>query len=242
MTDRHADENGWLSSSQAWLDRMPEKGDFAREFVLDKPMVERALLHKPANVLDVGCGDGRFCRALKKHGLATTGIDPVKPFVDFAASKDAEGCYKVGFADNLPFTDETFDLAVFYLTLIDIEQMEQAVEEAVRVLKPGGKILVANLSSFHTSNGTIGWVKGEDGNSYWPLGSYHKECCDWFAWDGIRIRNWHRPLSTYMAAFLNNGMTLSHFDEPLPVGCTQEQIDKYMKNPFLMMMEWRKLG
>lgn len=240
MEPKHADENGWLSSSQAWLDRMPDKGDFAREFILDKPMVDRVLNAKPTTMLDIGCGEGRFCRMLGKFGIARTGIDPVQPFIDVARQRDPGGRYLNGYAEQLPFSNSTFDLAVYYLTLIDIDDINKAIREAVRVLRPGGTLLIANLNSFFTSNGTIGWVKGEDGHPYHPLGVYHEEKRDWFEWDGLRIRNWHRPLSVYMAALLECGMTLTFFDEPLPVGCEQERIERYKKNPFIMMMEWRK--
>ena len=35
-------------------------------------------------------------------------------------------------------------------------------------------------------------------------------------WAGLRIRNWHRPLSAYMEAYLNAGFTLRRFLEPKP--------------------------
>lgn len=240
MKLRDADENGWESSSQAWLNRMPETGDFAREFILDKPMLERAVKAKPTNMLDIGCGDGRFCRMLKQYGVQRTGIDPVQNFVDFARQRDPEGQYDNGFAESLPYTDGEFDLAVFYLILIDIDDMQQAISEAARVLRPNGTLLIANLTSFSTANGSLGWITSTDGDPFFPIVNYHEPRRDWFEWGGLRIRNWHRPLSDYMSTLLENGMTLKYFDEPTPTGGTPESIEKYKKNPFTMMMEWQK--
>ena len=135
---------------------------------------------------------------------------------------------------------ESFDLAVFYLSLIDIDDIQAAIGEAARILRPNGSLLIANLSSFFTSNGTIGWVTGADGKRHHPLGSYLEEKADWFEWDGLRIRNWHRPLSTYMTILLGAGLTLTYFDEPKPVGASQAQVEKYLRAPFLMLMEWKK--
>lgn len=240
MVSRDPDENGWLSSSQAWLGRMPETGDFAREFILDRPMLERARLSRANTMLDIGCGDGRFCRMAKELPLKATGIDPVEPFIQQARQIDPDGNYLTGFAEALPFEAEEFDIAVFYLSLIDIDDMRTAIQEAVRVVRPGGTILIANLTSFFTSNSTIGWVKDDDGREYHPLGTYLEEKSDWFEWDGLRVRNWHRPLNAYMSALLDAGLTLTYFDEPKPSGGPEDRVQRYHQTPFTMMMEWRK--
>ncbi|GFM33931.1 class I SAM-dependent methyltransferase [Desulfovibrio subterraneus] len=237
---RNPDENGWVSSSAAWLDRMPERGDFAREFILDTPMMDRVKKSGAATMLDVGCGDGRFCRMAERLGIITTGIDPVEDFLHYARQTDPCGRYLTGFAEDLPFGDAEFDLVVFYLTLIDINDVRAAIREAARVTKPKGTILVANLTSFYTSNGTTGWVEGADGREYHPLGNYLEERADWVEWDGLRIRNWHRPLCVYMSAFLDAGLQLTFYDEPAPSGGPQERISRYHMTPFTMMMEWRR--
>jgi len=234
-------KNGWASSAQNWIKRMGERGDFAREFVLDAVMIERALAGKPANALDVGCGEGRFSRMLGERGIEVTGIDPVQLFVDEARSRDAGANYVVGFGENLPFKDQQFDLVVSYLSLIDIDDIEAAIGEMARVLRPGGSLLIANLTSFTTSNGTIGWIEhGSDKVKYYPLGTYLEERTDWFEWGGLRIRNWHRPLSTYMKILLGSGLQLTYFDEPAPTGGPPERVENYRHTPFLFVMEWVK--
>lgn len=237
---RDPDENGWVSSSTAWLDRMPEKGDFAREFILDAPMLERIEVSAATTMLDIGCGDGRFCRMAASLGITPTGIDPVERFIQFAQQNQPGGRYITGFAEKLPFDDGEFDLAVFYLSLIDIDDMRAAIHEAARVTRPGGTILIANLTSFFTSNGTTGWVKGDDGREYHPLGNYLEEKADWVEWDGLKIRNWHRPLSAYMSACLEAGLQLTFFDEPSPTGGPPERVRRYQTTPFVMMMEWKR--
>lgn len=240
MTSRNPDENGWLSSSQAWLDRMPEAGDFAREFILDGPMIDRVVKSGAQSMLDIGCGEGRFCRMAAARGLRTVGIDPVEPFITEARRRHPDGEYRIGFAEALPFESDAFDLVVFYLSLIDIDDMPSACREATRVLKPGGHVLIANLTSFFTSNGVTGWIKGDDGRDHHPLGEYLEEKADWFEWDGLRIRNWHRPMSAYMGALLDAELTLTCFKEPTPTGGPAERVARYRRTPFTMMMEWRK--
>jgi len=59
---------------------MPDTGNFAREFILDKPILERSELSGAAKMLDIGNGEGRFRRVAKKIGIDAVGIDPIEPF------------------------------------------------------------------------------------------------------------------------------------------------------------------
>ncbi len=241
MTQRDPDENGWASSAPIWIARSQDGGDFSREHVLDGPMLARAYATGGGHALDVGCGEGRFCRMLAAKGFQTTGLDPVPAMLDAARAQDPDGTYVQCFAERLPFADASFDLVVSYLSLIDIDDTETAIAEMARVLKPGGCILVANLSSFATSSSNFGRrTCAETGEELRPLGYYLREEKLWFAWDGLRIQNWHRPLSRYMQWFLAQGLTLTHFDEPQPTGGPSDRIAAYEKMPYLMMMEWQK--
>jgi len=241
MTERDPDENGWKSSAPNWIKRTGDQGDFSRQYVLDAPMLARVDLARVSNALDVGCGEGRFCRKLKGLGITTVGLDPVPAMIEAAERQDNEGQYTLGFAEQLPFEDETFDLVVTYLSLIDIDDPAKAISEMVRVLKPNGRVLIANLSSFSTSSAAFGRRYCKDtGEELRPLGLYLEERKDWYEWDDLRIQNWHRPLSRYMQWFLEQGIILTPFDEPQPTAGPEERITAYQKMPYLMMMEWQK--
>ncbi|WP_299847259.1 class I SAM-dependent methyltransferase [uncultured Roseovarius sp.] len=204
-------------------------------------MLDRIREFMPITALDVGCGEGRFCRKLEKLDVKTFGVDPVDTMIDAAREKHPDGRYTVGFAEELPFEDSAFDLVVSYLSLIDIDQLENAVREMSRVLKPGGRLLVANLSSFATSSSVVGRRYCKDtGEELRPLGLYLEEGKHWFEWSGLRVQNWHRPLSRYMKTFLANDLTLTHFDEPEPTSGLESRIKAYERMPYLMMMEWQK--
>lgn len=241
MTERDPDENGWNTSARNWINHIGDQGDFSRQYVLDLPMLARVELAGPGNALDVGCGEGRFCRKLKTMGVTIVGLDPVPAMIETARQKDEDGEYTLGFAEQLPFADESFDLVVSYLSLIDIDDPALAISEMVRVLKPNGRILIANLSSFSTSSVAFGRRHCRDtGEELRPLGLYLEERKDWFEWGGLRIQNWHRPLSKYMQWFLEHRLNLTYFDEPQPTEGPKDRIDAYQKMPYLMMMEWQK--
>src|SRR5204862_919199 len=94
-------DNGWQSSASAWIADQGEHGDFGRRYVLDPVMLPRALARSPRKALDVGCGEGRFCRMLKQQGVDVTGIDPTTALLTVARSRDPEGTYLDAVAERL---------------------------------------------------------------------------------------------------------------------------------------------
>ena len=130
---------------------MGEHGDWSRRYVLDAVMLEQALAGTPAEALDVGCGEGRFCRLLNARGIRTVGVDPTPALLERARALDPMGDYRLGIGEALPAEDASYDLVVSYLTLIDIPDYQAAIGEMARVLRPGGSLLVANLTSFATA-------------------------------------------------------------------------------------------
>ena len=86
-------DNGWQNSAAAWIADQGEHGDFGRRYVLDPVMLPLALARKPKTALDVGCGEGRFCRLLRAHGIAPTGVDPTQSLISHARAHDPRGFY-----------------------------------------------------------------------------------------------------------------------------------------------------
>jgi SAM-dependent methyltransferase len=217
-----------------------ERGDFGREFVLDTLMLDlvRAKGHKLA--LDLGCGEGRFCRMMQAAGLQTVGIDPTSALIRRARELDPGGDYREGRAEALDLPDSSFDLVVSYLTLIDIPDLESAITEIGRVLRPGGSLVIANLSSFSTAAVGGTWTQDATGELRFCIDNYLRERSEWVSWNGIRVRNWHRPLSRYMALLLAQGFALRHFSEPEPIGGPAEKAERYRRVPWFVVMEWEK--
>jgi SAM-dependent methyltransferase len=142
-------DNGWNESASAWIADMGSDGDFGRRFVLDPPMIDRVKSRGFRRALDVGCGEGRFCRMLATLGIRAAGIDPTEALIRHARELDPAGDYRIGRAEALDCPDRSFDLVISYLTLIDIPDIRIAIAEMVRVLEPEGTLLIANLTSFN---------------------------------------------------------------------------------------------
>jgi SAM-dependent methyltransferase len=232
--------NGWDHSAGPWIAAIGERGDWGREHVLDPIMLERASARRFERALDVGCGEGRFCRMLKARDIPVVGIDPTEELLAQAARCDPNGEYHLASAETLPFPDRSFDLVVSYLTLIDIADFRAALKEMARVLRPKGALLIANLNGFITSC-PRGWVRDQHGGYlHYRVDRYLEEFSEWVEWSGIRIENWHRPLSSYVQELLTQGLTLTFFDEPQPRSGDADRQARYRRAPWFMVMEWRR--
>jgi SAM-dependent methyltransferase len=236
--------NGWESSAQAWIESMGEggeRGDWGRQHVLDPVMMARVGQGRFASALDVGCGEGRFCRMLEAAGVRATGIDPTRQLLELAGARDPSGDYRLGRAEQLDFADASFDLAVSYITLVDIADFRAAIREIARVLRPGGSLLMANLTGFTSACCDQGWVRGANGEYlHYPVDNYLREYPLWVEWSGIRIQNWHRPLAAYMTALLEAGLILKFFAEPGPVSGEPLHQERARRVPWFVVMEWQR--
>ena len=233
---------GWNESAGAWIAALGERGDWAREHVLDAAMLHRVERRGFRSALDVGCGEGRLSRLLRQRGIEAVGVDPTHALIEEARRRDARGQYRIGKAEQLEFETGQFDLVVSCLTLIDIVDFRAAIGEMARVLKVGGSLLIANLTGFTSACAAEGWIRDEHGRAlYYPVDRYLDEFAQWVTWKGVRIENWHRPLGAYMSEFLDRGLVLRFFEEPEPTGGGDpRQVLLYRRAPWFVIMEWSK--
>lgn len=117
-------------------------------------------------VLDVGCGDGALTGRLVAGGAIVTGIDSDPEMVSTAAAVVPSATVMVGQAEHLPFADGSFDLVVANTVLCLVDDRRAALMEAIRVLRPHGRLLIGELGRWSL------WaakrrIKGMLGSSLW---------------------------------------------------------------------------
>jgi ubiquinone/menaquinone biosynthesis C-methylase UbiE len=100
----------------------------------------------PLDALDAGCGTGFLSFELAARGHRVTGVDFAPAMLAEARRKAAERAAMVRFeaadAEQLPFPSSSFDFAISRHVLWTLPHPEAAIDEWVRVLRPGGRLVV----------------------------------------------------------------------------------------------------
>ena len=117
-----------------------------------KKFIQKLDIHDGDTVLDVACGTGDVgFEILKKHSVSITGIDLSPKMIENAQGKARQKkldniTFIEGDAENLPLDDNSVDCLTISYGFRNISNYEQALEEFLRVLKPGGKLGILEFS------------------------------------------------------------------------------------------------
>jgi SAM-dependent methyltransferase len=166
--------------------------------------------------LEIGCGEGRVSRDLRKRAHRVVGVDAVAALVAAAREADPESEYVVADAAALPFPDGSFDLVVSYNSLMDIDDMAGAVREASRVLRAGGRFCICVT---HPVN-DAGRFDPDDADGTFFVDVYRgrRRYDETWERDGVKMRfvGWCYPLESYTRALEDAGFLVEALREPLP--------------------------
>lgn len=126
--------NNYVEDYEAWYDKYPEV------YESELAAIREQLTKLPENIrgIEVGVGTGRFAQPL---GIKE-GIEPSEEMAKKAISRNVE--ILKGVAENLPYGDLQFDFVLF-VTVCHLENIKLAIEQAHRVLKHKGSIIIGFL-------------------------------------------------------------------------------------------------
>jgi len=141
-----------LAAVKARQQAMWASGDFAvigtTLQIVGESLCEAVDLESGSRVLDVACGNGNAALAAARRWGEVTGLDYVPELLQRAAERARAERLELelieGDAERLPFEDAHFDVALSTYGIMFAPDQEQAAREMVRVVKPGGKIGMAN--------------------------------------------------------------------------------------------------
>ena len=109
--------------------------------------IARLEMDPAARVLDVGCGTGELLSKLaaKYPQASLAGLDPVAEMLSMAREKlSGAADLRVGWANELPWPDASFDIVVSCNMFHYITHPVEALREMERVLVPGGRLLITD--------------------------------------------------------------------------------------------------
>ena len=144
-----------MTSNNVW-----EAGNFARiapgALIVSEVLCDAIPVYAGDAVLDIGCGTGNAALAAARRRAIVAAVDPVELLLTQARERTRFEGFEIDYrhapAEALPFADASFDIALSTFGLIFSDHPVQAVQEAARVLRPGG---VLGLTSWAAKSTTF---------------------------------------------------------------------------------------
>lgn len=214
-----ANINEWINIAQT--------NDFRMYYIMPYTL-EKLGDVKGKHILDLGCGDGGYSRALAHKGTFLTSADCSEDMVGYAKNKAEEEGLRIDHhvinANALNGIQKNYyDLVLCSMMLMDVEDLDGTLKEIHRVLKPKGTVFISILHPCFKGKETA-WLKN-NGSIQVLISDYHNPE-KWVGEikgmkDPVIYR--HRTLSDYVKAFVGNNFKITDMNEPVP---TKEQAQK----------------
>ena len=144
-----------------------------------RKLVELADVRKGEHALDLACGTGDIAFAVAARGAVTVGLDITFRMLQLARAKSTAASFLAGDMASLPFRSASFELVTTGYGLRNVPDLDTAIDEIARVLKPGGRLLsldfnrpespivrIAYLSYLTVVGSTLGWILHRDPDTY----------------------------------------------------------------------------
>jgi SAM-dependent methyltransferase len=177
-----------------WAQYYDEPGNHLLE--IEQPIVREILDGLSVGVaLDAACGTGRHAEYLASLGHAVIGVDSSPEMLEHARAKVPGGKFHEADLHELPLEDDSVDLIVCAIALTHVPELTPVLEEFVRVLRPGGHLVISDSRGVFADVGLpLGRVTPDGAFVYMPT----------FA----------RLASDYLAAALPLGLQVRRCEEP----------------------------
>lgn len=206
-------ENEWITLAQ--------NGESRIHFIMPYTL-EKLGDVEGKKILDLGCGEGGYARALTKKGAQVVCVDCSEPVLCYALGQAEKENLKIEHylrnSNNLfGLENNSFDIVLCSMMLMDCEDFDGTLKEAARVLKPGGKLFASVLHPCFDGNHDIGIGRQGNGIDRQVVVMNYFEPETWEAplFGGETPVVWrHRTLQDYVKAFVKSGFAIVDLDEP----------------------------
>ena len=194
-----------LYDDPRFFDRYKAMRDEARglhELVIVPCLPEILPLLADKRVLDLGCGDGWFCRyAVDAGASCVNGVDPSARMLSLARERtsDTRITYVQAFAEEAEFPKASADVVVSVLALHYVADLLPVLQRIARWLVPGGTFVEILEHPIFTSQVVrSGWNTENGQHVAWPVSDYFDEGARTTTWFVDGVVPYHRSLSTIL--------------------------------------------
>jgi len=213
---------------QYHLKRNKEEDSLWNEY-LDIPSMTKLIKNNVAqrDVLDLGCGSGKFAAKVKSWGGNVIGVDQSNTMIEIARREHPEIEFYVGKAEEIPFDDKKFDLIYSCLMVHYIKELNPLFAEVARVLRNGGKFIFSFHHPFAEVTKEV-WNGSTHEVTMDPY--FHNEEYRWSMLDGkMELVSYHHTFETIFSSLNENYFLVERLIEPTPPDSTKKNIQYFIK-------------
>lgn len=169
------------------------------------------------DILDLGCGDGRFGMQLLAEGCASyVGVEGSQRMVEIAEKRLSTVDSTVHHAsiETWDYPANTFDLVISRLVLHYIEDISHILEQVHQSLKANGRFIFSIEHPVLTSSNEV--ASGSGLRQSWIVDNYFAQGRRDVDWMGSSVVKYHRTIQEYFMRLQKAGFTIEHLREPDP--------------------------
>lgn len=144
----------WRTNAAAWTNAVRDRQIESRRLVTDAAILTAVLQFQPKSVLDVGCGEGWFCREVAARGIVTVGIDASPELIERAIGLGGE--FYVASYDLMPDLGRKFEAIACNFSLLE-EDLDSVMCRLRECLTPQGMLFIQTVHPDRVAIDTDGW-------------------------------------------------------------------------------------
>jgi SAM-dependent methyltransferase len=183
------------------------------------------------SVVDLGCGDGWFCRYAADAGAgAVVGVDSSARMLQLARERrtDARISYLRAFAEDVEFPAASADVVVSILALHYVADLDPVLAGIAAWLDHGGAFVeIVEHPIFTSQRERSGWMTVEGRHLAWPVSDYVDEGARTATWFVDGVVRYHRTLATIVNGIRSAGLTIDQVVEPRPTVAAVESTPEW---------------
>ncbi|HZG81894.1 MAG TPA: methyltransferase domain-containing protein [Brevibacillus sp.] len=202
----HQLEQSWITNAEAWTQSVREKQIESRKLVTDQAVIQEIARHRPAKVLDVGCGEGWLVRTLAEKGMEVVGIDGSNELIKRAKESGGGVYYTINYTDfceSPKQVGDQFDAIVCNFSILS-EVIVPLLTSLSSLLSQQGVLMIHTLHPFAVTEKERyedGWRK----ENFQGMGEGYQAEMPWY----------FRTMSSWLNALHHAGLRLVHCKEPI---------------------------
>jgi uncharacterized protein (DUF1330 family)/ubiquinone/menaquinone biosynthesis C-methylase UbiE len=225
----------WNEGAEAFEDFVESGKDYFRHAFHGPALLDACTPVDGLDVLDLGCGQGYFCRQLARRGARVTGVDLSEELIGYALAHEGEEPLGVQYhvmsaSEIAPHWQDAYDLVTGCMSIHDMADVTGVLQGASYVLRPGGR-MVSSIPHPCTNTPYRQWERDEAGRTVaLKIGRYFESGPMVSHWTMGRLAyHWHTPcwhytLAEWSTLIAQAGFVIQRLYEPRP---TEEQGARY---------------